>query len=198
MRLFSSRLTDGASPWSHRIVSTYPLDLVRSRISIASASLYSEAKKAATPTTSGVSSGASNPTAVPNSSPAATVGPSSSVTLAQAVTTTADESAPAPSNAALRREIAARQSKMPGIVEMTVKVYREEGGIRGLYRGCVPTSMVSAHEFPYVTRLSRRPSHVDLFSIDHRESRPTSPSTLPPTKRSGNNSLRQMRTRLAR
>lgn len=30
---------------------------------------------------------------------------------------------------------------------MTMKVYREEGGIRGLYRGCVPTSAGVA---PYV------------------------------------------------
>lgn len=36
---------------------------------------------------------------------------------------------------------------MPGIWAMTAKVYKEEGGIRALYKGCVPTSAGVA---PYV------------------------------------------------
>lgn len=96
------RLTAGALAGIASVVSTYPLDLVRSRISIASASMYSEAKSAA-----------------------------------------AEKQSPE----ALRRQIAEAQKRIPGIWEMTLKVYREEGGIRGLYRGCVPTSVGVA---PYV------------------------------------------------
>ncbi|WFD06037.1 hypothetical protein MVES1_001375 [Malassezia vespertilionis] len=79
------RLVAGAVAGIASVVSTYPLDLVRSRISIASASMYGE--KGATP------------------------------------------------------------HRIPGIWEMTCKVYREEGRLRGLYRGCIPTSMGVA---PYV------------------------------------------------
>lgn len=83
------RLTAGAVAGTASVVSTYPLDLVRSRISIASASVYVEQH----------------------------IHP----------------------NAALPR--------VPGIVEMTAKVYREEGGLRGLYRGCVPTTAVRIARF---------------------------------------------------
>lgn len=79
------RLLAGAAAGAASVVSTYPLDLVRSRISIASARLHQHM-----------------PT-----------GP----------------------------------VHVPGVVEMTRKVYREEGGIRGLYRGCTATSLGVA---PYV------------------------------------------------
>lgn len=75
-----ARLGAGAIAGFASVVATYPLDLVRSRISIASASLYS--------------------TSLP------------------------------------------RPERVPGLVETAVKVYRHEGGIRGLYRGSLPTSMV--------------------------------------------------------
>lgn len=78
------QLVAGATAGVASVVSTYPLDLVRSRISIASASLY-QIEHSGRPH-----------------------GP----------------------------------LHVPGVVEMTAKVYREEGGLRGLYRGCVPTSMV--------------------------------------------------------
>ncbi|WFD36113.1 hypothetical protein MCUN1_002984 [Malassezia cuniculi] len=80
-----ARLAAGAAAGFASVVATYPLDLVRSRISIASASIYS-------------------------SSTAGSV-------------------------------------RVPGLVETFVKVFREEGGIRGLYRGSLPTSMGVA---PYV------------------------------------------------
>ncbi|KAN0065434.1 hypothetical protein ACQY0O_001270 [Thecaphora frezii] len=99
------RLTAGAIAGIASVVSTYPLDLVRSRISIASASMYSQVQ-------------------------------SSAATSGELL-----------SKEALRRSIAEKQMQVPGIWEMTVKVYREEGGIRGLYRGCVPTSVGVA---PYV------------------------------------------------
>ncbi|WFD42447.1 hypothetical protein MPSI1_001092 [Malassezia psittaci] len=78
------QLLAGASAGMTSVVTTYPLDLVRSRISIASASVHK----------------------IQQSSH---------------------------SNASVH---------VPGVVEMTTKVYREEGGMRGLYRGCIPTSMV--------------------------------------------------------
>ncbi|UZJ55127.1 hypothetical protein CBS101457_004447 [Exobasidium rhododendri] len=107
------RLIAGAIAGIASVVSTYPLDLVRSRISIASASLYAEAKTIAT------------------STPGDTL--------------PANKRKPARSE--LRKIIEERQKKVPGIWDMTVKVYREEGGIRALYKGCVPTSVGVA---PYV------------------------------------------------
>ncbi len=95
------KLTAGAVAGIASVVSTYPLDLVRSRISIASANMYNEAKN----------------------------------------------EVKAVSQEVLREQIAKRQSKVPGIWQMTRQVYREEGGLRGLYRGCVPTSVGVA---PYV------------------------------------------------
>ncbi|GAC72468.1 mitochondrial solute carrier protein [Moesziomyces antarcticus T-34] len=100
------KLTAGAVAGIASVVSTYPLDLVRSRISIASANMYNEAKSEATSQVS--------------------------AKVSQEV---------------LREQIAARQKAVPGIWQMTSKVYREEGGLRGLYRGCVPTSIGVA---PYV------------------------------------------------
>ncbi|EST05863.1 Mitochondrial substrate/solute carrier [Kalmanozyma brasiliensis GHG001] len=99
------RLTAGAVAGIASVVSTYPLDLVRSRISIASANMYNEAKSEVGATTKKVSA------------------------------------------ELLREQIAARQKAVPGIWSMTKQVYREEGGVRGLYRGCVPTSVGVA---PYV------------------------------------------------
>lgn len=109
------RLTAGALAGIASVVSTYPLDLVRSRISIASASLYADAKAA--------TGSLSEP-------------PMDS-----------DKPKRKPSRAEVRRIIDERQKKVPGIWRMTVKVYREEGGIRALYKGCVPTSVGVA---PYV------------------------------------------------
>jgi len=99
------KLTAGALAGIASVVSTYPLDLVRSRISIASASMFDDALKI-------------GPTCTPET------------------------------KARIRAEIAARQSKLPGIWPMTLKVYREEGGWRGLYRGCIATSAGVA---PYVS-----------------------------------------------
>jgi hypothetical protein len=52
-----------------------------------------------------------------------------------------------PTRADLRKAIEERQKRVPGIFAMTAKVYKEEGGIRALYKGCVPTSAGVA---PYV------------------------------------------------
>ncbi|GAC98700.1 hypothetical protein PHSY_006294 [Pseudozyma hubeiensis SY62] len=113
------KLTAGAVAGIASVVSTYPLDLVRSRISIASANMYNEAKGEAV-------SAASNA----SSSTKAAAGGAEKI-----------------SQDVLRKQIEARQKAVPGIWAMTTKVYREEGGVRGLYRGCVPTSIGVA---PYV------------------------------------------------
>lgn len=82
------RLFAGAVAGFTSVVSTYPLDLVRARISIASASMYTQEGK--------------NATVLP---------------------------------------------RVPGVWETTLKVYRDEGGFQGLYRGCLATSLGVA---PYV------------------------------------------------
>ncbi|KAH7322319.1 mitochondrial carrier [Rhizoctonia solani] len=88
-----TRLLAGALAGITSVTTTYPLDLVRSRLSIASASIRVPA-----------------PTIAPSLSPA-----------------------PAP--------------QVPSMWGMTLKVMREEGGIRGLYRGLIPTAVGVA---PYV------------------------------------------------
>ncbi|CAO1623007.1 unnamed protein product [Sympodiomycopsis kandeliae] len=118
------RLLAGAIGGTFSCVGTFPLDLVRARISIASASLYADAKAVAadaeTTSSQGGDKGASKPAA---------------------------EAPKKLSRQELRQLIADKQKGIPGIWAMTAKVYREEGGIRGLYRGCVPTSAGVA---PYV------------------------------------------------
>lgn len=110
------KLSAGALAGIASVVSTYPLDLVRSRISIASASMYSEATEAAAEQTG--------------------------------ISPTAAKAKPSAISAeALRAQIAKKQKAVPGIWAMTKKVYAEEGGLRGLYRGCIPTSVGVA---PYV------------------------------------------------
>lgn len=106
------RLLAGAIGGTFSCVGTFPLDLVRARISIASASLYADAKAETT------------------------------------------EKPVKLTRAEMRELIAERQRRVPGIWAMTAKVYREEGGIRGLYRGCVPTAAGVA---PYVA-VSNAPS----------------------------------------
>jgi len=91
-----TRLLAGALAGITSVCTTYPLDLVRSRLSIASASI-----------------------ALPSS-------------------------ASAGSSAA---SAAAKSLANLGIKGMTLKVMREEGGMRGLYRGLVATAMGVA---PYV------------------------------------------------
>ncbi|KAG8213815.1 mitochondrial carrier domain-containing protein, partial [Butyriboletus roseoflavus] len=98
-----TRLISGALAGVTSVCSTYPLDLVRSRLSIATASI-----------------------SVQNRSPLAASGD-----LASSSTSSAS-----------------RYSKADlSVFGMTLKVMREEGGVRGLYRGIVATAMGVA---PYV------------------------------------------------
>ncbi|KAI0268622.1 mitochondrial carrier [Gloeopeniophorella convolvens] len=108
-----TRLASGALAGITSVCTTYPLDLVRSRLSIATASIMT-------------AGGASAP------APAATVASSpSQLKLAASGLHTSARLAPS-------------ELTMWG---MTLKVMREEGGVRALYRGLVPTAMGVA---PYV------------------------------------------------
>ncbi|KAJ8495394.1 hypothetical protein ONZ45_g12879 [Pleurotus djamor] len=103
------RLASGALAGITSVCSTYPLDLVRSRLSIATASLQ----------------------AVPQTG-SSTITASASGALASAYHTSAP-------SAYTKSELT--------IWGMTLKIMREEGGVRGLYRGLVTTAVGVA---PYV------------------------------------------------
>ncbi|KAH9176653.1 mitochondrial carrier domain-containing protein [Lactarius sanguifluus] len=107
-----TRLTSGALAGITSVCTTYPLDLVRSRLSIATSSILS---------TNNSQTSASAPTTAAATSPSSQLRPlhTSAGPLASELT-------------------------MWG---MTMKVMREEGGVRALYRGLVATAMGVA---PYV------------------------------------------------
>ncbi|KAI0674980.1 mitochondrial carrier [Trametes maxima] len=109
-----TRLCAGALAGITSVCTTYPLDLVRSRLSIATASIPMQAA------------------AVPSSSAAQPA-------LASAYHTASSTARPLASSPFTPQELT-----MWG---MTLKVMREEGGLRALYRGLVPTAMGVA---PYV------------------------------------------------
>ncbi|KAF8658270.1 hypothetical protein AX16_002046 [Volvariella volvacea WC 439] len=111
------RLASGALAGITSVCSTYPLDLVRSRLSIATASV----SMAATPQT------------------APSVPSSPKVKLASRFHTSATV-------ASASRAVAYSPSDLT-IWGMTMKIVREEGGVRALYRGLVTTAMGVA---PYV------------------------------------------------
>ncbi|KIY44486.1 mitochondrial carrier [Fistulina hepatica ATCC 64428] len=116
------RLASGAMAGVVSVCSTYPLDIVRSRLSIATASLQ------ATPTRVSV--------AVPS---ACTVSTASSLTVSTPALVRASHS-----NATHTTYYNPADLTMWG---MAMKIVREEGGVRALYRGLVPTIMGVA---PYV------------------------------------------------
>ncbi|TFY50198.1 hypothetical protein EVJ58_g11146, partial [Rhodofomes roseus] len=106
-----TRLTAGALAGIASVCSTYPLDLVRSRLSIATASIPIQ-------------------TAAP--------APSAKPALASAYHTSSAAALPA-SKALNSRDLT--------VWSMTLRVVREEGGVRALYRGIVATAVGVA---PYV------------------------------------------------
>ncbi|TFK74067.1 mitochondrial carrier [Pluteus cervinus] len=116
------RLASGALAGITSVCTTYPLDLVRSRLSIATASISLQQSK---PQTAAVPSIAT----VKLSSGFHT----SSASLSASLPRAAAASAFSPSELT--------------IWGMTLKIMREEGGIRGLYRGLITTAMGVA---PYV------------------------------------------------
>ncbi|CDO78167.1 hypothetical protein BN946_scf184467.g6 [Trametes cinnabarina] len=111
-----TRLCAGALAGITSVCTTYPLDLVRSRLSIATASIPLQ-----------------------TSVPAASTSPSAQPALASAYHTASTSARPVAANVFSPKELT--------VWGMTVKVMREEGGVRALYRGLVPTAMGVA---PYV------------------------------------------------
>jgi len=110
------RLASGALAGITSVCATYPLDLVRSRLSIATASIPLQAQE------------------VPPTSSVMPV-PGGKQTLSSAYHT----------SSALKQTLSKRADLT--VVGMTLKVMREEGGVRGLYRGLVTTAVGVA---PYV------------------------------------------------
>ncbi|EAU91139.1 hypothetical protein CC1G_03307 [Coprinopsis cinerea okayama7 len=127
------RLAAGALAGITSVCSTYPLDLVRSRLSIATASINFTAPK---PLPAGASAATSS---IPSTS-------SPSLSSAYHTSSSARSAAPTSASAAVAGALkySKRDLTMWG---MTLKVMREEGGVRALYRGLVTTAMGVA---PYV------------------------------------------------
>jgi len=114
------RLASGALAGITSVCSTYPLDLVRSRLSIATAFVHTQSKL-----------------------PAPSLGATS---IKQTLTSAYHTSSYTTSPSSSIRPITISASELT-IWGMTLKVMREEGGVRGLYRGLVATAMGVA---PYV------------------------------------------------
>ncbi|CAE6465181.1 putative mitochondrial carrier YPR011C [Saccharomyces cerevisiae S288c] [Rhizoctonia solani] len=128
-----TRLLAGALAGITSVTTTYPLDLVRSRLSIASASI-----RVPTPTI------APTPAPLPIPAPSPIPSGAGQVMGAQGRRTMAtllQHPSPVPGQPPARRQ------QVPSMWGMTLKVMREEGGIRGLYRGLIPTAVGVA---PYV------------------------------------------------
>ncbi|KAH6897661.1 mitochondrial carrier domain-containing protein [Coprinopsis sp. MPI-PUGE-AT-0042] len=127
-----TRLAAGALAGITSVCSTYPLDLVRSRLSIATASISLTAPEL-------LSTGTAPATAA--TLPLKTVAPS----LSSGYHTSSAVRASGPAAAAAQAIAYTKQDlTMWG---MTLKVMREEGGVRALYRGLITTAAGVA---PYV------------------------------------------------
>jgi solute carrier family 25 phosphate transporter 23/24/25/41 len=129
------------------VTATYPLDLVRARLSVASASferLQNNSKVANSASVSG--SATSAITGAPSASTISST--TSSVNSLRANVVSGSVSGAAKS---IHTSISAGASAaaaavkvpapVPGVWTMTLKVMREEGGVRALYRGLVPTAL---------------------------------------------------------
>ncbi|PSS37872.1 hypothetical protein PHLCEN_2v340 [Hermanssonia centrifuga] len=110
-----TRLISGALAGITSVCTTYPLDLIRSRLSIATASIPVQQT--------------GSPTSIPARPPLSSAFHTSSVA------------------ASLRPVASAFSSADLSVWGMSKKVIREEGGVRALYRGLIPTAMGVA---PYV------------------------------------------------
>ncbi|KAF8606138.1 mitochondrial carrier [Ceratobasidium sp. AG-I] len=126
-----TRLLAGALAGITSVTTTYPLDLVRSRLSIASASIHAPPASIPPPILSSNNGGGG--AGRPMMGAAVSARPRN-------LSTYAKHPSPIPGQAP-------RRVQVPSMWGMTLKVAREEGGIRGLYRGLIPTAVGVA---PYV------------------------------------------------
>ncbi|KAK7045556.1 hypothetical protein VNI00_007388 [Paramarasmius palmivorus] len=125
------RLASGALAGITSVCSTYPLDLVRARLSIATASIPINALPSAT---EGLGAALASTTAA-----ATKTATTNTPRLVNAIHTSASAAASAVTSNYKPSELT--------IWGMTMKIMREEGGVRGLYRGLVATAFGVA---PYV------------------------------------------------
>ncbi|KAG8878486.1 hypothetical protein FRB97_002474 [Tulasnella sp. 331] len=143
-----TRLTAGALAGITSVSTTYPLDLVRARLSILSASLNFASTTSQPPSSQQPKSGTSSVSSLAKSTATNASGSGRPIAAASATPALAASLTTSAASRAAVQEAKAHQ-KVPGMWKMLVLVYTEEGGIRGLYRGLVPTAVGVA---PYVVR----------------------------------------------
>lgn len=135
-----TRLLSGALAGITSVCSTYPLDLVRSRLSIATASIAQlPANSVHQPSRAAAASASSPPSAALSRLPLSSAYHSSSISSSSVTTSSS-------SNSRLWAFITAPRSHLT-MWGMTQKVMREEGGFLALYRGLPATAFGVA---PYV------------------------------------------------
>ncbi|KAF9526504.1 mitochondrial carrier domain-containing protein [Crepidotus variabilis] len=132
-----TRLASGALAGITSVCSTYPLDLVRSRLSIATASISLSAIPVST--SSKHSMTVSSLSSTPVQQPAKAALASAYHTSSAAASNVASAAAATLSSAYSKGDLT--------IWGMTKKIMREEGGVKALYRGMVTTAVGVA---PYV------------------------------------------------
>ncbi|KAF7793775.1 hypothetical protein EIP86_004896 [Pleurotus ostreatoroseus] len=134
-----TRLASGALAGITSVCTTYPLDLVRSRLSIATASIPVQPSSASASASSSAMSGRPALSSAFHTSSVA-AGATMSANAASAV-------GPASASKAAGWTATAFSAADLTMWGMTLRVVREEGGVRALYRGLIPTAMGVA---PYV------------------------------------------------
>lgn len=130
-----TRLGAGAIAGIVSVTVTYPLDLVRARLSVASATFTrvnpqeSIASSSIPSPSSSTSSGISRSSTMSSTVSAARISRSLHTSVSQKMASTASTGEPL------------------GVWSMTLKVMKEEGGFRALYRGLVPTALGVVRKF---------------------------------------------------
>ncbi|KAJ3563098.1 hypothetical protein NP233_g9161 [Leucocoprinus birnbaumii] len=145
------RLAAGAMAGITSVCSTYPLDLVRSRLSIATASVDFAAAAANTSAAPAVAANGGGAVSVAAGAIPSVVAGKAKTTLASGYHTSSSSHAAVAATSAASGAVKALKSKYSPkdltMWGMTLKVMREEGGVKALYRGLITTAVGVA---PYV------------------------------------------------